>query len=523
MTVPALNATSTLIRGVRLVPVGTPVMDDGVVDLRIRHGDVCAVDRDLPSSREELVVDAGGRWAIPGLWDQHVHMGQWAQTRIRLDVSGATSAEAVARMVADHIAGLPADHDTSFVCGHGFRPATWARQPTVAELDQVSGDHAVALAAGDGHHGWLNSKALATLGVARRTGPLVEREWFALVPAIGALTGGMDDDSALRASVDAAVSRGVVGIVDFEFAAGYLDWPQRIGRGIDQLRVRPAVYPDRLEDAVAAGLRTGQLLAGGRGLATMGSLKIISDGSLNTRTAYCCEPYADGDTSAHPRGEQNYQLDELITLLSRAQTSGLEIALHAIGDAAVAVALDAFAATGATGTVEHAQLMRRADIGRMNQLGLRASVQPAHLWDDRDVAAQCWPDRTDRCFPLRSLLSAGVPLVLGSDAPVSPLDPWLAMAAAVHRSADQREAWNPAESLTASQALAASTDEQTTLGPGSRGDLVLLDDNPLGLVDDSSVLDDSGVMGDSGAVAAHLRTMRVAATFLAGRPTHLDL
>jgi predicted amidohydrolase YtcJ len=99
------------------------------------------------------------------------------------------------------------------------------------------------------------------------------------------------------------------------------------------------------------------------------------------------------------------------------------VALHAIGDAAVATALTAFERSAARGGIEHAQLIQRADIPRLAALGLRASVQPAHLWDDRDVAAVCWPDRADRCFPFRSLVQAGVTLALGSDAPVAPLDP----------------------------------------------------------------------------------------------------
>jgi predicted amidohydrolase YtcJ len=104
-----------------------------------------------------------------------------------------------------------------------------------------------------------------------------------------------------------------------------------------------------------------------------------------------------------------------------------------------------------------------------------------------------------------------VVLALGSDAPVAPLDPWLAMAAAVHRSADERAPWNEAESLTPSEALAASTDGQPTLGVGSRGDIVLLDADPL------------GAAADSAEAARILLGMPVAATFVAGHLTHSGL
>ena len=134
-------------------------------------------------------------------------------------------------------------------------------------------------------------------------------------------------------------------------------------------------------------------------------------------------------------------------------------------------------------------------------------MQPAHLLDDRDLTELIWPGRADRCFAFRWMLDAGVALVLGSDAPVSPLDPWLAMAAAVHRSGDDREAWHPEQALTAREALAASVDGSRTCGVGSRGDLVLLDRDPLASYDGTRT------------TAAALRSMPVALTVVAaGRP-----
>jgi predicted amidohydrolase YtcJ len=507
-----MSIASTLIRRARLISVNSPAETDEPVDIRIERHVVREVARRLKPRRADFVIDAGGRWAIPGLWDQHVHMGQWAQTCTRLDLSATTSAADVTRIVAEHIARLPTAQSDAVVFGYGYRSATWSHQPTVAELDSVSGDHPVVLISGDAHNGWLNSRALRLLAIAAREGVLVEREWFAVFARLNDLPElTQDTQAAYRDAVAAAAARGVVGIVDMEFGAAFLDWPIRFAQGIDQLRVRTAAYPDRLEEVVAAGLRSGRELSPGDGLLSMGPLKIISDGALNTRTAYCYEPYADAHVLEFPRGKQNYDLPELVSLLRRATECGLEVAVHAIGDAAVAVALDAFASTGAAGSIEHAQLVVRRDISRMARLGVRASVQPAHLLDDRDVTLRYWPDRADRCFPLQTMIRSGVRLAMGSDAPVAKLDPWLAMAAAVHRSADEREPWNPAEALTAAQALAASTDGQRTIAPGNRGDVVLLDDDPL------------QPCGDTAATSTHLRNMRLAATVVAGRPTHLAL
>jgi predicted amidohydrolase YtcJ len=241
----------------------------------------------------------------------------------------------------------------------------------------------------------------------------------------------------------------------------------------------------------------------------MGPLKIISDGSLNTRTAWCCDPYAEKAVLGFPEGQPNQTPDELRRLLRRATEHGLDVAVHAIGDRAVTEALAAFADTGARGGIEHVQLTTRDDVRRMADLGVRASVQPAHLIDDRDVTERLWPGRAERCFPLRWMLDDGVEVVLGSDAPVSALDPWLAVAAAVHRSGDKREPWHPEQSITPREALAASTDGWGTVAVGHPGDLVLLAADPLDRAGDP-------------AHAARLRAMgeQVVATWVDGRVVH---
>jgi predicted amidohydrolase YtcJ len=123
-----------------------------------------------------------------------------------------------------------------------------------------------------------------------------------------------------------------------------------------------------------------------------------------------------------------------------------------------------------------------------------ASVQPDHALDDRDVAEHHWAGRTDRAFALRSLLDAGATLALGSDAPVSPLDPWATAAAAVTRTRGGREPWHPEQRISAAEALAAST--RSTVAVGQPADLVLTETDPL--------------------TADDLRAVSVAATLLAG-------
>ena len=498
--------TSHLIRNARLVPLATGEdTPDRPVDVLVDRGTVTAVGPALarPDGVEES--DAEGRWMVPGLWDQHVHLAQWTLASLRLDLAAARSPEDATRAVAERIAEWPGHP----VIGWGHRSGGWDRDVTVSELDAVSGDTPVVLISGDGHHAWLNTTALMHLAMPVRDSVVREAEWFAAYARLSTLVG--DDGTspeAYRRTLEHAASMGVVGIVDFEFSGGAREWAERWAAGADLLRIRMATYADTLEDVIAAGLRTGDTLPGCDARATMGPLKIISDGSLNTRTAWCCQPYADAHRLEYPCGQPNLSGEELRDLLARAHACGLEVATHAIGDAAVAEALASYAHTGARGSIEHAQMVGREDVRTMARLGIRASIQPAHLLDDRDLTEKIWGDRSGRCFAFRWMLDDGVELAMGSDAPVSRLDPWLAIAAAVHRSADEREAWHGEQALTPREALVASVDGRPTVGTGSLGDLVLLDRDPL-------------AVGESTAATAEpLRTMPVAATFVGGVAVH---
>lgn len=500
--------TSLLLRGARLVPVtpaaGTPAPADPV-DVLVEAGRVTRVapGLDRPEGVEEVRAD--GRWLVPGLWDQHVHLAQWTLSSGRLDLAGARSPEAALDLVRERVAEYP---DLP-VIGWGHRSAGWDRDVTVSELDAVSGETPVVLISGDGHHAWLNTVALLHLAMPVRDSVVRETEWFAAYPRLATLVGN-DGTSpeAYRRTLDHAATMGVVGLTDFEFSGGVPEWLERWHEGTDVLRIRVATYAEGLDDVLGRGLRTGDAVVPGDDRLVMGPLKIISDGSLNTRTAWCCEPYGDAHRLEYPSGQPNLSGEELRGLLRTAHAHGLEVATHAIGDAAVAEALASYAATGARGSIEHAQMVNRGDVTEMARLGIRASVQPAHLLDDRDLTEKIWGERSARCFAFRWMLDDGVELVLGSDAPVSPLDPWLAMAAAVHRSADDREAWHGEQALTPAEVLAASVDGAPTVGVGSLADLALLDHDPLAHHDSPA------------EAAAHLRGVTVAATWVGGRQVH---
>jgi predicted amidohydrolase YtcJ len=469
--------------------------EDAVSDLHIVDGVVTRISAGGAIPGSARVVSLAGRYVIPGLWDEHVHMTQWALHSNRLDLSAAASAQEAAAAVGPYV--QDADPSVTTV-GVGFRDAPWPDVPTLEMLDAATGNQPTALISHDLHCVWLNSAAARRYGVEVDAGGLLREEpAFAITRELGKLADSVVD-GWVRDAARAAAARGIVGIVDFEMTWNSDAWLRRIADGFDSLRVDAGVYAEDLERARNDGMRTGLELDGGNGLLRVGPLKVLIDGSLNTRTAFCVDPYPDGGY-----GLLTVSYDDLVSLLRRAREYGFVPAVHAIGDAANQVALDAFERAGTRGRIEHAQFVRREDLARFGLLGITASVQPVHALDDRDAAESNWSGRTQRAFPLRSLLDAGAMLALGSDAPVAPLDPWGGMSVATTRSRqDGRGPWHPQECISRRQALAASARGRSRIRVGDPADLAVLEADPLAVSD------------------ADFAAMPVKATLLAGRFTY---
>ena len=501
-------AERVLLRAVRLGPAEEPR------DVLLDGGLVAGIGGGLGAGAGARVVDLGGRWLLPGLWDEHVHFTQAALVRQRLDVSAATTAGHAAALVRNRVDAEPTAGGRPLV-GYGFRDGLWPDRPTPALLDEAGRGAPVVLVSADLHCLWLSTSAAVLFDVGCSSGTAEDGRAREVARPGADPDGLLREDAAFAVSrrleevpeplldvwVDqaarAAAARGVVGIVDLEMAWNPGTWARRVAGGTWSLRVDAGIYPGHLDQALAMRLRTGGAVPGGRKLISTGPLKVLIDGSLNTRTACCVEPYPDGSAA-----ELTVAPEELLALLRRATAGGLVPAVHAIGDRAVTTALDVFEALGSGGRIEHAQLVSHADLPRFASLDVTASVQPEHAMDDRGVADVHWAGHTGRAFALRSLLNAGARLALGSDAPVSPLDPWRGMAAAVGRSRDGLDAWHPEQRVSVDDALAASTRGARRVRSGARADLVAVDVDPWSASPDQ------------------LRQMPVALTVLAGRATH---
>jgi predicted amidohydrolase YtcJ len=248
-------------------------------------------------------------------------------------------------------------------------------------------------------------------------------------------------------------------------------------------------YASELEPLLKVGMRSGL----GDDWIRLGAIKILADGSMGAGTAAFFEPYADDPKTS---GLLLYPIPELERLVMAADTAGFQLAVHAIGDRANALVLDAFskalAKNGARDRrlrIEHAQVVRSEDVARYKSLGVIASIQPSHCIDDmRWAEKRIGAARTQGAYRFRSFLSAGVPVAFGTDWPVEILDPRVGLYAAVTRelpTGGPAGGWHPDEKLTLAEALDLYTRgsayaefaeaRKGTLAPGRLADLVVFD------------------------------------------------
>jgi predicted amidohydrolase YtcJ len=482
----------------------------------IRDGKVAfagsAVELETRADPHTLRVEMEpGEIAIPGLTDAHLHVIDAALAMTQVDLStAATLADGLERIAAG-ARRVPAP---GWIFGGGWDQRRWGAWPTAEALERVAPGRKVALHSFDHHCLWVSKAVLAAAGIDRSTadpvGGMVRRtadgdpEGALLENATGlieAIVPPPDNDAvarAIQALGHELLALGVVGAHDPRFLApdpGNTAFDMYMGladAGDLPFRVHVGVRAEGLDDAIARGFRSGDLLGGAEGRRggrlTMGWLKLFADGTLASRTCALLEPI-DGGTD---RGMFTTPPEEMAELAARAAAAGIATKIHSIGDAAVRTSLDILAPTVSQvhlmPRLEHVQLCHPADRARFGALGIAASVQPVHLRDDAETARRDWGERAEaNAYTWRSLLDAGAVVAFGTDAPVEPIDPWPGIAMAVLRrdpswGADAAP-FGPDETLTLEQALRAATvgphlTAKNPLGgrlvPGARADLIVL-------------------------------------------------
>lgn len=429
------------------------------------------------------VIDCGGRPVLPGFVDAHTHLHTTGRYLVHADLSGAADRAAV----LERLGSDRAEHGDWRV-GIGYDESAWdgGRALTREHLDAVSADRPVAAFRVDMHTAAINSVALERLG-DRLPEAYVEREGGtptgviledALDVVRGDIGGGELTGDLLRAAQAHALSRGVTSVNDFVRGSSVPRAYHALERsGELRVRVRLSYWRDHLDAVTELGLATGH----GSDRLTVGAIKSFSDGSIGGRTAKLFEPYADGEGT----GTWVVEPATLRALVDRVDTAGLQVAIHAIGDAAIEEALTAIERAddpgGARHRIEHVELATDDHIERLADAGIVASVQPNfHRWAHAGGLYETrLGERARRTNRLRDLADAGVPLAFGSDS--MPLDPLYGIHHAVNAPhAHQRLTVDEAiEAYTRGSAYAAfCEDERGHLGVGAMADCVVLERSP---------------------------------------------
>ncbi len=475
------------------------VAGDSIVAVGDRH----AVRR-LVGPRT-TVLDNGEALVVPGLGDAHTHFIEGGFQLMSVDLRDADSPQEFIRRIAAFARGLPAGR---WITGGDWDHERWpgAPLPRRGWIDSVTGDHPVFVGRLDGHMGVANSLALQLAGIGRDSqdppGGLIVRD-----SATGEPTGVLKDnamglldraqpapsesdlDSAFARAMRHAAAHGVTTVHVMAGWAGLAAFRRARAKGAMITRVY-AFVPIGTWRVLADTVR-----ALGRGDAWLhwGGLKGFMDGSLGSTTAAFYEPYLDAPAS---RGLLVTDSAAMRRMILAADSAGLHVAVHAIGDRANAMLLqfyeEAIAANGPRDRRfrdEHAQHLRQSDIPRFGRLGVIPSMQPYHAIDDgRWAFKRLDPARLAGTYTFRSLLATDAHLAFGSDWTVAPLDPiWGIYAAVTRRTLDGRNpgGWIPEQRISLQEALGAYTagvayagfmeNRLGVLRAGMLADLVLLD------------------------------------------------
>jgi predicted amidohydrolase YtcJ len=482
-----------------------------------------------PKTRlRDLNTAKTGTFIFPGFNDAHTHLGEAGRTRLNVDLTGVKSLAAMLARVQTYTKDAPAGY---WLTGGNWDHTLWAQKtlPTRQDLDKVTAGHPAFLSRIDGHISIANSAALAAAGITGKTTPpqggaidldangeptgILRESAQELVQKVIPPPSHDERRRGDQLAIADALAHGVTSVQDFSDWQDFLVFEELEKEGKLKLRITEwlpfkAPLPELIRmrnhhDRNDPLLHTGML-------------KGFLDGSLGSRTAAMKAPYSDDPGNT---GLPQYSQTELDKMAAERAAFGFQLGFHAIGDKAVAMALDAFeevkqpqyltalptfgpcrpagqpyevwdekipcpnnsappkptppicrlkdgtpcyprlAGVSPRNRIEHAQVVDPADIPRFKKLGVIASMQPSHLLTDMNWAeARLGPKRAAYSYAWKAFLDAGVPLAFGTDYPVEPITPFRGLYAAVTRMNEAgTKSYFSENRLTRGQALYAYT------------------------------------------------------------------
>lgn len=506
----ALTRTSLALRNCRVF--GHPKADS----ILIRGERIAEVGTGLTA---ELEVRLSGAFVIPGFNDAHIHFARGAQELSALGLAGARSPEEMQQRIRDR---LPEFGPGEWITGHGWDHTLWGGAASAESggpetpwpgrrlLDEVSEQHPMYFSRVDMHVALASTRALEAAGLMQKARPdppggavardrdglptgLLKETAMELVRSVIPAADREARKAAIVRALRVATRFGITSLQDNSYWDDYLLYRELEREG--RLTARITEWLDFTEPIEELERKRRQEATRASALLRLGLVKGFADGSLGSRTAALLAPYH--DAPAGDRGLPRFSPEALREKVVALDAAGFQIGLHAIGDAAVRLCLDTFEhaaarnappSAGRRHRIEHSQVVADADLPRYGALGLVASVQPNHwLTDSRWAAARLGSERLPTAYRWASFARLGVPLALGTDFPVEPMDPRRVLYAAATREGPERLSMEDAVRFyTAGSAFAEFAEsEKGAIAPGMLADLAVLADDPCAMHPDT--------------------------------------
>ncbi len=458
------------------------------------------------------IVDLGGRRVLPGFNDAHWHL----PSRRTADLAGAGSVDEIQARLREFALSLPAD---AWITGRGWTPADFPSNTAHRRyLDAVFPDRPVLITDRDGHQALANGVALALARVTAATpdpqGGRVEHDAGgeptgllkeSATSLVGRLVPAPGVDEVHRALIDELAKASSFGLTSLQIASGRasgatFDAMQRaLANGELNVRLRVAVPFEReiTGDELASYIALRDAHQGK--MLTFGIAKGMLDGTVDAHTAAMLEPYAGSSDTGLPM----WTAEELAQSVAAYDRAGLQIELHAIGDRAIRMALDAYeraarenGTSGRRHRIEHVEVPALEDLPRFRALGVIASTQAIFATPDaatlQNYAPALGPARASRSNAFKLFDDAGAVQAFGSDYPVFPMNVLRGIHAAVTRELPDgtpKGGWYPEHRIPVEAALrhftrdaayaSFSEHEKGTLAHGKLADFVVLTDDIL--------------------------------------------
>ena len=444
------------------------LIEDGLIKLVGSSSEIQnAMDTDA------VVHDLPGCLVTPGLVDAHAHFTAYGRMFLNVNLTDLNSLKACREKIQAAVNGK---QPGEWITGWGWNQHAWeeGREPTAADLDDITPENPVMIHRMCGHSVWVNSLAMSIAGITRETPDppggcfMRDENGFpnGLLKECGTIVEAKlppetteSRRKAALAAQEEALRRGLTGVHSLESLDEYLALGELDRDGALKIRVHHSLPPTDLDKAKDLGITAGT----GTPHLWFHQVKLFTDGSLGSGTALLFEEYSDEP------GQFGIEFTPPAVLTEHAKAAydaGCDVAIHAIGDKALSNALDVYEAARKDypsndhrDRVEHLQLFKQADLDRLIKMDVTASIQPSHLITDWHVSDRRWgAERAPRAYAYESIRKSGARVQFGSDAPVMAINPLLSIfAAAARQDTDLKPegGWHPEEKMDLAECIKA--------------------------------------------------------------------